>query len=117
AFRTVKADIVTPVRGSIILRSPDQSVESERIFFLVKESLDRKIIPLQVKGFRNNQPAMLELFQDLIVDGRLEVIIRCEDSQQYFGMSPADLTLRAGDRSFAWNFFKGFISIWLQMVI
>jgi ABC-type transport system involved in multi-copper enzyme maturation permease subunit len=117
AFRTVKADIVTPVRGSIILRSPDQSVESERIFFLVKESLDRKIIPLQVKGFRNNQPAMLDLFQDLIVDGRFEVIIRCEDSQQYFGMSPADLTLRAGDRSFAWNFFKGFVSIWLQMVI
>jgi hypothetical protein len=117
AFRTIKADIITPVRGSIILRSLDQSAETERIYFYVKESLDRKIVPLQYKGFKNNQPATLDIFGDIIVNGEFEAIVRCEDSQQYFGMSPADLTLRAGDRSFAWNYFKGFVGIWLQMVI
>lgn len=117
AFRTYKGDIVTPVRGTLILRSPDETVESERVSFLVKESLDRKVIPLQLSGFRLNKPEKLDLFKDLVVDGRLQVIIRCEDSQQYLGMAAADLALRAGEKTFAWNFFKGYVSIWLQMVI
>jgi ABC-type transport system involved in multi-copper enzyme maturation permease subunit len=117
AFRTYKGDIVTPVRGSIILRSPDESVETQRRNFLVKESVDRHTIPLQVSGFRNNQPATLDIFKDIVMDGRLEVIVRCEDSQQYLGMAASDLTLQAGERSFAWNFAKGYINIWLQMVI
>jgi hypothetical protein len=117
AFRTYKGDIVTPVRGTLILRSPDETVESERVSFLVKESLDRKVIPLQLSGFRLNKPEKLDLFKDLVVDGRLQVIIRCEDSQQYLGMAAADLALRAGEKTFAWNFFKGYVSIWLQMFI
>jgi ABC-type transport system involved in multi-copper enzyme maturation permease subunit len=117
AFRTYKGDIVTPVRGTLILRSPDETVESERVSFLVKESLDRKVIPLKLSGFRLNKPEKLELFKDLVVDGRVQIIIRCEDSQQYLGMAAADLALRAGEKSFAWNFFKGYVSIWLQMVI
>ncbi len=117
AFRTFKGDIVTPVRGSIILRSPDQSVETQRRNFLVKESVDRHTIPLKLSGFRSNQPATLDLFKDIVIDGRMEVIVRCEDSQQYLGMAASDLTLQAGERSFAWNFAKGYISIWLQMVI
>ena len=32
-------------------------------------------------------------------------------------MSTADLYLRAGDSLFGWNMFKGFLGIWLQMVI
>lgn len=117
AFRTYKGDIVTPVRGSIILRSPDESVETQRRNFLVKESVDRHTIPLKVSGFRNNQPASLDVFKDIVMDGRMEVIVRCEDSQQYLGMAASDLTLQAGERSFAWNFAKGYINIWLQMVI
>jgi len=117
AFRTYKGDIVTPVRGTLILRSPDETVESERVSFLVKESLDRKVIPLKLSGFRLNKPEKLDLFKDLVVDGRLQIIIRCEDSQQYLGMAAADLALRAGEKTFAWNFFKGYVSIWLQMFI
>ncbi len=116
-FRTIKGDIVTPVQGSIIFRSLDQTVETQRRKFFVKESLDKMTIPTQMKGFRNSQPATLDFFKDISPEGRFEVIIRCEDSQQYIGMSPADLVLRAGERSFAWNFFKGFVGIWLQMII
>jgi len=117
AFRTFKGDIITPVRGSIILRSPDEKVESKRVNFLVKESLDRKIISRKIDGFRDNQPATLDIFKDIVMDGKLEVIVRCEDSQQYLGMAASDLTLQAIERSFEWNFAKGYISIWLQMVI
>lgn len=117
AFRSFKGDIETPVRGSIILRSPDESIESQRIYFLVKESVDRKLISRTISGFRNNQPATLDVFKDIVMNEKLEVIVRCEDSQQYLGMGASDLTLQANERSFAWNFAKGYISIWLQMVI
>jgi ABC-type amino acid transport system permease subunit len=117
SFRTIKGDIVTPVRGSIIFRSMDQSVETEKSYFLMKESLDRKYFPLQMKGFRNSKPTTLDFFNDIAPEGKFEVIIRCEDAEQYLGMSPMDLTLRAGERSFKWNYFKGFVGIWLQMVI
>ncbi len=116
-FRTFKGDIVTPVEGSIIFRSLDQSVETQRKRFFVKESLDRMTLPLQMKGFRNSQPTTLDFFKDIAPDGKFEVIVRCEDTQQYIGMSPADLVVRAGERPFAWNFFKGFVGIWLQMII
>ncbi len=117
SFRTIKGDIVTPVRGSIIFRSPDQSVETERTYFQMKESLDVKTFPLAMKGFRNSKPASLDFFADIAPEGSFEVIVRCEDSEQYLGMSPMDLTLRAGERSFLWNYVKGFVGIWLQMVI
>lgn len=118
AYRTFKGDIVTGVRGSVILRSPDGKVESERFPFIVKEyQVDRMEIPTQIKGFRDGQPQELNLYKDLVQDGKLEVIVRCNDRSQYFGMAPADLYLRKGDASFAWNFFKGFLGIWFQMVI
>jgi len=118
AYRTFKGDIVTGVRGSLILRSPDGKVESERIPFIVKEyQLDRIVVPSKLKGFRDGQPQELNLYQDLVQAGQLQVIIRCNDRSQYFGMAPPDLYLRAGDAPFLWNFFKGFLFIWFQMVI
>jgi hypothetical protein len=118
AYRTYKGDIVTGVRGSVILRSPDGKIESERFPFVVKEyQVDRMEIPAQLKGFKDGQPQELNIYKDLVQDGKLEVVIRCNDRSQYFGMAPADLYLRAGDAPFAWNFFKGFLGIWFQMVI
>jgi ABC-type transport system involved in multi-copper enzyme maturation permease subunit len=120
AFRTYKGDIVTGVRGTIVLRNPDpeSTVESDRIPFVVQEyQLDRRQIPRSVKGTKDNQSVELDLFKDLAPKGKLQVIIRCEDSGQYFGMAAADVSLRAGEMPFWWNFTKGYISIWLQMMI
>jgi hypothetical protein len=47
----------------------------------------------------------------------LEVVVRCKDAGQYFGMAQPDLYLRAGDSTFGWNMFKGFLGIWMQMVL
>ena len=118
AFRTYKGDIETPVGGVLIFRSIDGKVESERYPFKVKEfQTDRRSIPLQLKGFREGQPADLDFFKDIAVDGSFEVMIRCQDRGQYLGMAAADLYLRAKTLPFWWNFVKGYISIWLQMVI
>ena len=59
----------------------------------------------------------IDLFNDLVNEGELEVIVRCEDPAQYFGMAQADLYIEAPNASFEWNFAKAYISIWLQMVI
>lgn len=119
AFRTYKGDIVTGVQGEIVLKNPDGRVESARIPFIVKEfSVDQQDIKRQISGTVDGVPQELDIFEDLVSeDGRLDVQIRCKDPGQYFGMAQADLYLRAGDSAFGWNMFKGFLGIWMQMVL
>ena len=119
AFRTYKGDIVTPVGGVVVFRSMDGTVVSDRLPFKVKEfQVDQRSIPTKgLKGFRNEQPADLDFFTDIAPDGKFEVMIRCLDKSQYLGMASADLYFRAKPMPFWWNFIKGYISIWLQMVI
>ncbi len=119
AFRTFKGDIVTGVQGTITLRNPDVKVESNRYRFIVKEfQVAQMTIPAKLEGFRDQKPVELDLYKDLVSkDGRLEIVVRCVDRSQYLGMSQADLYIRAGNRSFAWNMFKAYLGIWLQMVI
>jgi ABC-type transport system involved in multi-copper enzyme maturation permease subunit len=118
AFRTFKGDIKTGVRGELILRNPDGSAETEGLEFIIDEGeLDQKIIPVQSSGRIDGKAATVDLFDDLAPDGKIQVVLRCRDQGQYFGMARGDLTLRAGERPFAWNFFKGYVSIWLQLMI
>ena len=58
----------------------------------------------------------IDLFDDLVHEGELEIIVRCDDAVQYFGMAQADLYIEAPNAPFAWNFAKAYIAIWLQMV-
>ncbi len=118
AFRTYKGDIVTGVQGEIILQSADGRARADSRRFVVREfKSDVHRIPRKLSGFVDGQPRELDLYDDLAADGKLQVIIRCIDNGQYFGMANADLFLRAGDQPFWWNFFKGYVSLWLQMVI
>lgn len=118
AFRTFKGDIVTGVQGEIILRNPNGRAESERIPFIVKEfEVDQKMIPVDLSGSIDNVPEQINIYEHLTENGQLEVMIRCTDPGQYFGVSAADLYLREGDASFGWNLFKGFLGIWMQMVL
>ncbi len=120
-FRTFKADIEKGVRGVIIVNSTDprRPLQCEPMGFESKEftTLDfripRKLRPM---GSGSNAPE-IDLFDDLIKDGNLEIWIRCDDPVQYFGMAQADLYLEAPLASFRWNFAKAYVTIWLQMVI
>jgi len=53
----------------------------------------------------------------LVTDGKIEVSIRCIEHSQYFGMARPDVYLRPSDSYFFANFAKGYLSIWLQMVL
>ena len=59
----------------------------------------------------------VDVFEDLAAEGRLEIWIQCSDSGQYFGMAPADVYILEADAPFWWNFVKGYMGIWLQMLL
>ncbi len=118
AFRTYKGDIVTGVQGEIILRNPNTRVESERIPFTVKEFVvDTIRVDRKLKGYVDGNPKEIDVYQDLAPEGTMEVVIRCVDGGQYFGMAAPDVYLLAGESLFGWNLFKGFLGIWMQMVL
>ena len=60
----------------------------------------------------------VDIFDEYVDDqGRIELLLRCEDRGQYFGAARADLYLLTGDMPLAWNFAKGYLSIGLQMLL
>lgn len=59
----------------------------------------------------------IDLYRDIAVDGTLEIWLRCVDPGQYFGMAQRDLYLRGPDAPFVLNFAKGYLGIWLQMLL
>jgi hypothetical protein len=122
AFRTVKGDIVTAVRGTVEVRNPETGAASEPKQFGVKEyKIDELILPWEMPGTRgggSNERATLKLMEDLVSkDGKVEIRIKCIDEGQYLGMTTGDVSLRLGSSSFAWNLTKAYIDIWLQMVL
>lgn len=59
----------------------------------------------------------VDLYTDLIHDGRLTVEVSCEDSGQYLGAAQADLFVRLPDRPFASGYFKAMLGIWLMTLL
>ena len=60
-----------------------------------------------------------QLSRDAIAGRRrqLEVWVQCLETRQYFGVAKADVYLRRRDASFRLNFIKGYLGIWLQMLL
>lgn len=123
AFRTVKGDIVSGLNGSITLQNPDnQAIESNPITFVVQEYKGggpaEVLLPRKIEGSDGNTVRPMDLFEDFVSeDGRLNVIIRCIDRQQYIGTTASSVYLRPAESSFIWNLTKSYLSIWLQMVM
>jgi len=119
-FRTYKGytgdpDNIPGIPGSLSIRNPKTGKWVEARIFTAKEfTTDVLYIPRELE---TSDRRKLDLFADLIVDGKLEVSLRCMQRQQYFGAAQADLYLRARDSSFTLNFIKGYVGIWLQMVL
>ncbi|MDY0167859.1 MAG: hypothetical protein RBS80_15030 [Thermoguttaceae bacterium] len=119
-FRTYKGDTsgedIPPIHGSLIVRNPASGEQVEvRIFPAREFATDTQIIPRKLT--RASDGRTFGLFEDFVHDGKLEVWVRCIEPAQYFGMAQADMYLRARDGWFAWNFVKGYLGIWLQMLL
>lgn len=142
-FRTYKGDIEKGVLGSLSVRNPKTGLTVEVEIFESKEFAPKQVvIPRKIETFSSAQmisrkvktsdgeefsppqmdPSLAEktsfdLYDDLTDNGRMEIWLRCLEPKQYFGAAQADLYLRASDASFTLNFVKGYVGIWLQMVI
>jgi hypothetical protein len=119
-FRTYKGNIEKGVYGDITIRNPNRKISSDPMLFESKEFvIDSKLIPLKLKALPSpgGGAREIDLFDDLVSDGKVEVVIRCVERAQYFGAAKADVYLRAADRPFFTNFIKGYLGIWFQMLI
>jgi hypothetical protein len=115
-FRTYKGDIETGIQGSVQLRNPDSKLKSDLWTFTAKDaSINTFNLPRKLDDADQNP---IDLINDLVTkDGRLEVIVQCLNSAQYFGFAQPDAYVRLPDGSPLWNFVKAQLSIWVQMVL
>jgi len=122
-FRTFKGDIERGVLGELAILNPNPDAKVKRsgpIVFESKEFVaDRRVIPRELNSEIGGSAGAgkVDLFGDLVDNGKVQVELRCVDPAQYFGVAEADVYLRPGDASFAMNFTKSYLSIWLQMLL
>ena len=63
------------------------------------------------------EQGLYDLFDDFAQNGNLKLTLKCRDYNQYLGVAQPDVYFRPSDAPYAWNFFKGYVGIWCQMII
>jgi len=118
-FRTYKGDIEDGIHGIVQIRNPTSSLRSESLPIVAKEfTIDSLVIPRRINTvLANGELNEVDLFADLVADGRVEVWLQCLEPAQYYGVAQADFYLRAGDGSFAVNYAKSCLGIWFAMLV
>jgi len=120
-FRTYKGDTsdvtdIPGILGALSVRNPASGKRVQaKVFSAMDFTTDLQLIPRELTQTTDDQK--LDLFKDLVSDGKVEVWLECLDSAQYFGAAQPDLYLRARNASFELNFVMGYLGIWAQMVM
>lgn len=65
------------------------------------------------------EEGMYGLFEDFVGGDQrsLRVILRCDDRNQYLGVATPDIYFRGKDDLYWWNFIKGYLGLWAQMMV
>ncbi|MFM7108315.1 MAG: hypothetical protein ACKOZU_06895 [Planctomycetaceae bacterium] len=118
-FRTHKGRIDEGIHGTVQLRNPVTHLRSQAFPIVAKEfTIDTLFVPRRLEAVAADGAVReIDLFADLVADGRVEVWLQCLEPAQYYGVAQADFYLRTGDGSFAINYLKGCIGIWLSMLV
>jgi hypothetical protein len=114
-FRSYKGDIEKGILGSLVLRNPKTGRASQIETFRAKDFyIDHRDIPRKLTDPSGKN---IDLFDDLVADGQLEIELQCLDNTQFFGVAKPDIYLRARDAAFTMNFIKSYLAIWVQMLL
>ncbi len=114
-FRSHKGDIEQGILGSLVLKNPTTGRTSGITTFRAKDNqIDERFIKRKLTDPEGNP---IDLFDDLVSDGQLEIELQCLDESQYFGVALPDIYIRARDASFSINFLKSYVGIWAQMLL
>ena len=118
-FRTHKGRIEEGIHGTVQLRNPVTNLTSEAFPIVAREfTIDALTIPRRLTTVLADGTAReIDLFTDLVADGRVEAWLQCLEPGQYYGVAQADFYLRAGDGSFALNYAKSCVGIWFTMLV
>ncbi len=118
-FRTHKGVIERGIKGSVRVRNPVSGLQSDPFYFTAKEfTIDSLLLTRTLASTsKDGGTKQIDLFQDIVADGRVEVILQCLDPAQYFGVAQADFYLRAGNGSFALNYAKSCLGILFSMLV
>ena len=129
-FRTYKGDIEKRVIGSIQFESVPEDPASQNRFQSDSIVFETNEFQIQTLPISRKQPGRLiapdgstieqgvfDLFDDYAKNKKLNLVLRCEDYNQYIGVARADVYFRATDDLYWANFFKGYLGIWCQMMV
>jgi len=118
-FRTYKGEIEKGISGSVRVRNPANGLQCDPIYFTAKEfTIDSLLIPRQLSATTTDGGTrQVDLFSDIVTDGRVEVVLQCLEPAQYYGVAQADFYLRRGSGSFLGNYAKSCLGIWFSMLI
>lgn len=141
-FRTHMGNIEKTIMGALYVRNPKTGLIAEtHVFNSEKYTTKALNIPIEIdKSKVQTKPWIVKkmsdagsfetqqletpvdkdtynLFEDFVVDGKLEIWLQCLDNQQYFGAAGPDLYLRSADANVFFNFFKGYLGVWQQMLL
>jgi len=114
-FRTHKGVIGKPITGAIQVRNPETGLSSDLIpFGALDAKVDERIISRKLTSTEGEK---IDLYEDIVHNGKLQIVVQCLERGQYFGFAKPDCYLRLPDGSPVLNFIKVYLSIWVQMVI
>ena len=119
-FRSRKGNITKTIRGSLQFLAVDENnVIQERSRELPFNSQEFTLQRIQVPKTITSSDGQreLNLFGDVVRNGRVQIVLRCEEHGQYFGAARRDLYIRSADLPFGWNFAKAYFGLWLQMIM
>ncbi len=115
-FRTYKGDIEKGVPGSLTVRKSQDGREVGRRRFRVQGIRHRRAdhSPRSSRRGDGKGTRSVQGHGQRRQGGDLAAM---RGAAQNFGVAQADMYLRAGDASFALNFVKGYLGIWLQSLL
>jgi len=118
-FRTWKGNVEKGIRGSLRVRNPTSGLQSDPFYFTAKEfTVDAIEFPRTLSATSTDGGTrQVDLYRDIVDDGRVEVVLQCLDRAQYFGVAQSDFYLRSGNSSFAFNYLKSCLGIWFSMLL
>ncbi len=129
-FRSHTGDLEKRIRVGIRFESVPDDEATDPVFRSELIDFESDEFSVQVKGIPRKLPGYLisakgeqisegtfDLFDDYAKNGNLRLVLTCLDQGQYVGVARADIYFRASEGQYWINFFKGYIGIWLQMLI
>ncbi|CAL1151181.1 unnamed protein product [Cladocopium goreaui] len=116
-YRSYQGNIEQAIQGTIQLSNPETGVKTMLEVFSAEDAKGVNSFEFANEQTSTDQQE-ITILDDLVTDdGRIEVVVQCLDRGQYFGFAQADCFLRRPEGSPLWNFVKGYLAIWMQMVI